>query len=175
MEEYIAGSDPTDAASTPSDTGADNDGIPNYVEGGQDPDGDGLPNWKDPDSDGDGIGDAEEAGDDPLNPRDSDGDGIADYLDLDSDGDTIADETEASAPEGTDPDSDEIPNWLDLDSDGDGFSDEDEAAAGTNPYDAASQPMPLTRGWLLALVMMAASLIVFRFRLAQMEGFKVHL
>lgn len=174
MEEYIGGSDPSDPASTPDAPGDDGDGIPSFIEGVDDPDADGLPNFEDDDSDGDTLLDADEAGDDPLNPRDSDGDGIPDYLDLDSDGDTIPDEQEAAAP--ADPDDDGIPNWLDLDSDDDGFSDEEEAAAETDPYDAESQPalVPLRWAWM-ALVMAAVGAVLARHRMAKQAHCRVDL
>jgi YD repeat-containing protein len=70
---------------------ADGDGIPDVVEGTEDPDNDGLANYLDPDSDGDGLADADEAGPDPTDPVDTNDDGTPDYLDLDSDGDGIPD------------------------------------------------------------------------------------
>lgn len=73
----------------------DGDGIPDYLEGGGDPDGDGLVNSEDPDADGDGLGDNEEWIDDP------DDDGIPNYLDTDSDNDSFLDSQELAA--GTDP------------------------------------------------------------------------
>jgi hypothetical protein len=94
------------------DPDSDGDGIPDSEEGAGDSDGDGLPDFQDPDSDGDGIPDSEEAGDDPTDPVDSDGDGIPDFQDPDSDGDGIPDEEEAG-DDPTDP----------VDSDGDGIPD----------------------------------------------------
>ena len=79
------------------DSDADNDGIPDSVEKGSDPnnprdsDGDGIPDYRDPDSDNDGIPDSVEAGQNPKNPKDTDGDGIPDYLDTDSDNDGVPD------------------------------------------------------------------------------------
>jgi hypothetical protein len=84
---------------------SDGDGIPDVVEGTDDPDGDGIPNYIDDDSDSDGIPDIEEGTSDP------DGDGIPNYLDNDSDGDGIPD-----AEEGTgDSDNDGVPDYLDSD------------------------------------------------------------
>lgn len=66
----------------------DGDGIPDEVEGTEDPDEDGLPNFNDLDSDGDGIPDADETA------EDADGDTIPNFLDLDSDDDGMSDEWE---------------------------------------------------------------------------------
>jgi len=123
----------------------DNDGIPDAVEGGGDPDNDGLPNWFDTDSDGDGIGDTEEAGANPNNPVDTDGDGNPDFLDLDSDDDTILDgidncqlipnTNQADADnDGKGDVCDVCPNDPENDGDGDGFcSDEDNCPNESNP------------------------------------------
>ena len=92
---------------------ADEDGIPNGVEGCSDRDADGIPNYLDADSDADGIPDSEEAGDDPANPRNSDKDDSPDYLDRDSDNDGLSDKKEKEL--GTDP--------LLKDTDGDGSDD----------------------------------------------------
>ncbi len=70
---------------------SDGDGIPDVVDGTEDPDNDSFPNYLDLDSDGDGLADADEAGTDPTDPVDTDGDGTPDYLDLDSDNDGIPD------------------------------------------------------------------------------------
>ncbi len=70
---------------------ADGDGLPDVVEGMDDPDLDLLPSYLDLDSDGDGLLDADEAGGDPTQPVDTDGDGTPDFLDLDSDNDGIPD------------------------------------------------------------------------------------
>jgi hypothetical protein len=112
------------------DGDADNDGIPDSVEGapGRDTDQDQTPDYLDEDSDGDGYLDADEAGLDPLNPRDSDLDGMPDYIDRDSDNDGLADSAEAA--NGCDP--------LDFDSDGDEEWDSVEIALGTDPAVAAS-------------------------------------
>ncbi|MBV1910470.1 MAG: tandem-95 repeat protein [Kangiellaceae bacterium] len=92
-----------------NDPDDDNDGIPDDVEGTDDPDGDGIPNNEDTDSDGDGILDSEEGN------VDTDGDGTPDYLDEDSDGDGHSD-----ADEGTgDSDGDGTPDYLDDSSDED--------------------------------------------------------
>jgi CSLREA domain-containing protein len=107
---------------------ADQDTIPDVVEGGSDTDGDGMPDYIDTDSDNDGIPDAVEGS------GDTDGDGMPDYLDADSDGDGIPDWVEAgceSPPSGgetcpnadRDTDGDGTPDYLDPDSDGDGIPD----------------------------------------------------
>jgi len=123
------------------DQDLDNDGIPNTVEVGDDPDhpadtdGDGIPNYLDLDSDGDGISDRDEVrnGTDPYD-ADSDDDGIddgdeirggTDPLDPDTDNDGLNDGDEIS--EGTDP--------LDPDTDNDGLNDGDEISEGTDPLD----------------------------------------
>ncbi|MBC7228256.1 MAG: right-handed parallel beta-helix repeat-containing protein [Thermoflexales bacterium] len=120
LPDVVEGSGDTDNDGQPDylDTDSDNDGIPDSVEGGGDVDGDGMPNYLDSDSDGDGIPDAVEG------TGDTDGDGIPDFLDTDSDGDGIPD-----AAEGTgDVDNDGTPNYLDSDSDGDGIPDAVEGA-----------------------------------------------
>ncbi len=109
----------TDAADLPDlppidpEGDSDNDGIPDIVEGADDPDGDGLPNYLDTDSDGDFIADRVEG------TVDSDGDSVPDYLDLDSDSDGINDIFETA----DDKDEDGVPNYLDDDSDNDGWND----------------------------------------------------
>ena len=110
----------SDGDSTPDylDTDSDGDGIPDAVEGTGDVDGDGLPNYLDADSDGDGIPDASEGA------GDVDGDGIPNFLDPDSDGDGIPDASEGAG----DVDGDGLPNYLDPDSDGDGIPDASEGA-----------------------------------------------
>jgi len=122
--EFDDGGDDDDDNDDPTkDT--DNDGIPDIIEKGDDPenpvdtDNDGIPDYKDKDSDGDGLSDSLEAGADPTDPVDSDDDGIPDYLDEDSDNDTKPDWWEGSG----DIDGDGIPNYLDGDSDGDGGRD----------------------------------------------------
>ncbi len=113
---------------TPPD--ADGDGIPDSVEGDEDPDHDGIPNYLDLDSDGDGMPDVLEG------TVDSDNDGIPDYLDLDSDNDGM-------------PDHWEWDNFLNPrvddaadDADGDGWSNLDEYLHGTDPQDPESKPRP---------------------------------
>jgi len=118
----------------PYNPDSDGDGIPNYVEGPDDPDGDGVPNWWDEDSDNDGIPDSEEGW------EDTDGDGVDDYLDEDSDGDGLSDHHEAG-PDETNPvdtDGDGTPDFQDTDSDDDGIpdaSDPDPLTPGTDPGD----------------------------------------
>jgi gliding motility-associated-like protein len=100
------------------DIDKDNDGIVDWVEGGDtvDTDGDGVPDYLDIDSDGDGIpdiieaqasgnyiaplgidennnglDDAYEQGQTGLQPVDSDGDGMSDFQDTDSDNDNVPD------------------------------------------------------------------------------------
>ena len=109
---------------------SDNDGIPDAVEKGSDPDnptdsdGDGTPDYQDTDSDNDGIPDATEAGSDPANPADSDQDGVPDYQDTDSDNDGLADASEVGNPANpADTDNDGVPDYRDTDSDGDGTPD----------------------------------------------------
>jgi len=93
------------------------------------------------DADGDGIPDGIDGS------GDNDRDGIPNYLDLDSDGDTIPDIEEGE----DDLDDDGIPNFLDLDSDGDWATDRHEMEVGTDPYDPASNDLPLTPVALLLL------------------------
>ena len=100
-------SDPSD------DVDTDGDGIPDAVEGVDDPDGDGVPNARDLDSDGDGREDRIE------NYWDVDEDGIPAFLDLDSDGDGLPDAFEP----GDDLDRDGRSAWNDPDADGDGVED----------------------------------------------------
>ena len=140
LNEAIASSDPADVdtveeiqALADSVLDADEDGIPDLVEGTGDFDSDQLLDSADLDSDNDGIPDSVEAGVDPSNPVDSDGDLQPDYVDYDADGDGIPDAIEA--PVGISPsdtDLDDIPDYLDLDSDGDGVPDalEDETRTG---------------------------------------------
>ncbi len=119
----------------PEDIDADDDTIPDSVEGDStlDTDGDGTPDFQDTDADNDGIDDLVEAGSNPLVPVDSDGDGVRDFQDNDSDNDGIDDIVEGTG----DPDSDNIPNYLDPDSDDDGISDADE---GTGDADGDGIP-----------------------------------
>jgi hypothetical protein len=133
---------------------SDYDGIPNDVEGTDDPDGDGIPNYLDPDSDGDGIPDATELTADP------DEDGIPNYLDLDSDGDSIPDSVEGIG----DPDGDGILNFLDLDSDGDGVPDAVEYALGTNPYDPDNPTDVPAPWWPVAAGLLVTGIVVLALR-----------
>ena len=151
---------------------SDGDGIPNYLEGDDDPDGDGLPSFLDPDSDGDGILDSiegamdsdgdgiidsqdldsdndglldeDEVGEYDDLPLDSDLDGIPDFQDNDSDNDGIPDDVESGGEwPGADTDGDGIPNHLDLDSDNDGTPDLDEAGyVGDDPMDSDGDGIP---------------------------------
>jgi len=84
-----------DVAILASNGDSDDDGIPDSVEGDDDPDGDGVPNSMDDDSDGDGIPDSVEGADD------ADNDGTPNFLDLDSDNDGTSDEEEQA--QGFDP------------------------------------------------------------------------
>ncbi|MCO4768689.1 MAG: hypothetical protein KDA24_01570 [Deltaproteobacteria bacterium] len=127
------------------DTDADNDGIHDFDEAGDDnpdtapvdTDGDGTADFRDLDSDNDGIDDLTEAGDGNINtpPVDTDEDEIPDFQDEDADGDNIPDSLEGQ----DDPDGDGIPNFQDDDSDGDGISDKVEGITdsdldGTSDY-----------------------------------------
>ena len=116
----------------------DGDGIPNYLEGMDDPDGDGLPSWLDYDSDGDGILDSVEGS------GDSDGDGILDSQDLDSDNDGIPDADEVGDYDDMplDSDLDGIPDYQDADSDNDGIPDAIEAGDGEAPMDSDGDGVP---------------------------------
>ena len=108
------------------DRDADNDGIPNDVEGDGDTDQDGSPNWLDLDSDGDGTFDIVEAG---LTEFDSNADGRIDERD-DADHDGVLDVVDVDAggrrASTLDTDRDGIPNYLDDDADGDGVPDREE-------------------------------------------------
>lgn len=112
---------PNDKADDTNMTDSDNDGIVDWVEGGQDTDGDGTPNYLDTDSDNDGITDSREAGDTDLAtpPVDTDQDGTPDYVDLDSDADSKPDKDEGT----DDVDGDGKPNYIDIDTDNDGVND----------------------------------------------------
>ncbi|PSK95003.1 hypothetical protein [Taibaiella chishuiensis] len=112
-----------DGVANSADLDADNDGIPNTLEGynasnpaaSRDTDGDGIPDYLDLDSDNDGINDVREAG-----GTDANGDGKAD-------GAVSANGIPASAGANgltpIDSDGDGKPNAYDLDSDNDGISD----------------------------------------------------
>lgn len=104
---------------------ADNDGIPDPVEGAGDADGDGIPNASDPDSDNDGILDVDEnVPAVPLTGQDSDNDGIDDAIDVDNTGGTDANGNGVDDNmEPSDLDGDGVPDYLDTDADGDGIAD----------------------------------------------------
>ena len=141
-DEVLEGTNPAASEDDAIELDADDDGIPNSVEGNGDQDNDGIANYLDLDSDNDGITDTVEAGgvdadgngivdgftddnadgmDDqtaanPLALPDTDGDGLADYLDVDSDQDGLADLTEAG---GIDADNNGIiDNFVDADGNG---------------------------------------------------------
>jgi gliding motility-associated-like protein len=132
------------------DLDADNDGIPDAYEAGNDPknpfdtDQDGIPDFRDIDIDNDGILDSVEAGADPSIPVDTDKDGTPDFRDLDSDNDGISDALEA----GTNPnkpldsDADGIYDFRDLDSDADGISDSIENGASATLVDTDNDGIP---------------------------------
>ncbi len=135
------------------DMDADNDGIPDILEGTGDTDNDGVADYLDSDSDNDNIADAvEENGLPLLSGDDSDGDGIDDVIDvsntagldanndgiddaffpadLDADGisdyldnDTDNDNIPDLLEGSADQDADGIPNYRDTDSDQDGIPD----------------------------------------------------
>ena len=143
----------TDADGIPNfrDQDSDNDGIPDTLEAGIDPnnpldtDGDGTPDFLDQDSDGDGIPDSVEAGSNPNSPVDTDGDGTPDFQDVDSDGDGIPDSIEAgnNPASPVDTDGDGIPDYQDTDSDNDGIDDATEAGADpNNPVDSDGDGIP---------------------------------
>jgi len=108
------------------DLDADNDGIPDVIEGGgTDTDFDGQVDYPTPgnpttmnDADQDGVDDAVDVsqGGTPVPVPDTDGDGIPDFKDIDSDGDGIVDNIEAQTTSGY-----IIPTGVD--SDGDGLDD----------------------------------------------------
>ncbi len=114
---------------------ADDDGVPNAIEGVVDADGAGASDLCDTDSDDDGLRDGDEVDwsseEFPVD-LDTDGDGTVDRRDLDSDGDGVPDEVEHAQTgragwfmaEGyLDPDEDGLLPWRDTDSDGDGRPD----------------------------------------------------
>ncbi len=98
---------------------ADNDGIPDVIEGDGDQDADGIPDFLDSDSDNDGIPDGVEGS------GDTDGDSVPDYLDPDSDNDGIPDADESAV----DVDGDGLLDFQDTDSDNDGIPDAEENEA----------------------------------------------
>ena len=108
---------------------ADNDGIPNVIEGAVDTDMDGTADFLDTDSDNDGIPDnVEENTIPPLTGVDGDSDGIDNAIDVDLtggfdiNGDGIDDRFEPD-----DSDGDGWPDYVDVDSDNDGIPDGIEA------------------------------------------------
>ncbi len=106
-----------DGVQNDQDFDADNDGLPNAIEGNDDSDADGVANYLDGDSDNDGLADIIEVG-----GEDVDGDfQLDDFIDLDNNGQS--DNVQALALALIDTDSDRVPNYLDIDSDNDGFSD----------------------------------------------------
>jgi hypothetical protein len=107
------------------DLDADDDGLPDAVEGAADTDGDGVPDFQDPDSDNDGIPDADEdTGLPPLSGTDSDGDGLDDAIDVDATGGTDVDGNGIDDSfETSDLDGDGVPDYLDTDTDDDGIPD----------------------------------------------------
>lgn len=132
-EEVINGSNPLDPCdpnpAAVSNGDCDGDGIPNYIETGNDilnpvdTDGDGVPDVLDLDSDNDGLSDTFETYNDPTNPIDTDNDNIPDFQDVDDDGDTVNTEFELDVEIDdeitNDTDEDGIPNYLDIDDDDD--------------------------------------------------------
>ncbi len=123
---------------------ADGDGIPDALEGDEDPDGDGLSNFEDDDSDGDCLTDALERGD--LGEgvvRDSDGDGTPDFLDTDSDDNDLDDGTEAGdCDDPLDSDGDGETDPTDFDDDSDTILDVDEGLL-DHDYDGADNRVDL--------------------------------
>ncbi len=103
------------------DLDADNDGIPDSVEGTADTDSDGVPDFLDRDSDDDGLTDTLEAG-----GTDANRDGVIDGF-VDANGNGLADGVESRPLPLPDTDNDGAPDHLDLDSDGDGINDISEA------------------------------------------------
>jgi len=130
--EAMAGSDPADPLSTPSDQ--DGDGVADIFD----------PDYA-PDNDGDGFPNSDDAfPNDPTEWRDMDGDGVGDNLDNDRDGDTVdngADAFPMNPNEWSDTDSDGIGNNADWDDDEDGWGDQIELQAGADPLNPASIPM----------------------------------
>ncbi len=132
----------SDGAVDYRDLDSDNDGIPDLVEGGLDPevvdpDGNGIIDT--PDTDNDGIPDIVDGNPDGFSDEgnqpipDMDNDGTPDYQELDSDGDGTPDRVEAGLPtgEGTpDVDGDGLIDDP-TDSDGDGVPDPIDSAPGT--------------------------------------------
>ncbi len=118
----------------PVNLDADDDGIPDAIEGGDetDTDGDGVPDYLDLDSDNDGILDIIEGQSGCVDTMPNDG--MCDGPDANDDG--LADDAVNDAP---DTDGDGTPDFLDLDSDNDGITDLAEGQSGcldTTPADA---------------------------------------
>ncbi len=127
-----SGADAGGDGAIPAGADADNDGIPDDVEGRadrRDTDNDGVLDYLDPDSDGDGILDRDEAGPDGTMPRDSDLDGMPDYVDRDSDNNGFTDDEDGT----TDFDLDGIPDYADTDDDNDLVRDRDELQGVLDP------------------------------------------
>ena len=141
-----------DSVAIYTDTDLDDDGIPNAVEAGDDPDnpvdsdGDGTPDYLDEDSDDNDIPDAIEG------TGDNDGDSIPDYADLDDndgpdgdiDGDTILNKHEDIVGL-EDADDDDALNKVDTDSDNDSIPDQIEAGDSdptTPPVDTDADNLP---------------------------------
>ncbi len=112
-----------DGVGNSADGDDDNDGIPDTVEGDNDPDGDGLVNRVDIDSDGDGITDLTEGQPSfsvvPPTGTDMDGDGVDAAFDVDDN--DPANMASIIVPVNTD--GADAPDYLDLDSDNDGVED----------------------------------------------------
>ena len=137
-DEVTCGSDPLDAADTPTDTDGDNlcDDI------------------QDDDNDGDGVNNsADWAPLDSSEDTDTDNDSVGDNADTDDDNDGTADTSDAfplDACADTDTDGDGNPDSIaagctsslteDDDDDGDGFSDSDETTCSTDGADNSSVP-----------------------------------
>ncbi|MFN8442072.1 MAG: Ig-like domain-containing protein [Caldilineaceae bacterium] len=157
LESAILDSD-NDSLPNSQDSDADNDGLPDMLERGQDEDGDAVPNYLDLDSDGDGIKDIQEAGYKVLdnnqdgridNTIDTDGDGLANVVDGDNGGivltppdadhDGIADFLESNK---RDSDQDGLMNALDADDDGDDLLTRQECATGVPCKDGDSDHIP---------------------------------
>jgi len=114
----------------------DGDGIPDVVEGADDPDEDLIPNYLDPDSDGDGLLDSEES------TSDADGDGLPNFLDTDSDNDSLPDSWEHTYS--LDPYDATGTNGADGDPDGDGYANAEEYGNGTSPISPDPHPISVT-------------------------------
>lgn len=121
------------------DLDADNDGIPNSMEGTGDQDGDGLPNYLDLDADGDGISDTIEGYGGTLPPSayynatlgkltgNVGKNGLMNYLENGADSGVLIDYSMLGAHVLKDFDGDGLKDYLDIDSDNDGVTDGQEA------------------------------------------------